>query len=201
MDRTHADRQGKENLPGGGEPGLGIGQAPQVRLPDEVQSGQGALHDARGVWGKREPADRQNNAEQNEQWHADLGGHFNALDQAARQNVDVHPERQNEPEDGFSRKVVDRLAFGADKLVEKRGRGDLTEGSDEGVENIGKRPRFDVHIIGCDAEGGKQTEDPDVLEPPEGSQLVKHAGGGMVPKLPAVAAYSPLHPKERYAHQ
>ncbi len=201
VDRAHADGQGEEDLPHGGEPGAGLEEARSLWLVEELVAVHGALDHARVVRAQGEGADGQHQAEADQERHADLGRDLDPALEPAGEDPDVERQGEDEPEERLPRHGEDRIRLhpqvGGEELGGRLG----AEGPLEGVPDVGQGPGLDVAVVGGHAEVGEQAEDAYVLEPPVAPQPVEHSRRRVVPELPAVAADRPLHPQERQPHE
>ncbi len=102
MNRTHANRQSKKDLPSRGNPDLRIPKRVKVRCPEKGQPfgrpgnglfvGPTAIHRLGASTGNNhQPTNRQNRRKQNEQRHSDLCDEFNSFRQPARENENIQP--------------------------------------------------------------------------------------------------------------
>ncbi len=150
---------------------------------------------------EREAADDEDDAEEDQQRHADLRRELDPLREAAREDPDVQHEGEHEPEERLGREREERRLVHAEVLGEELSSVGVAERPHQRVPDVGERPRLDVAVVGRDRQVREEAEDADVLQPALFPIRSSMPGRGVVAELPAVAADRPLHPEERDAHQ
>ncbi len=204
-DDAEADREGEEDLAGGGEPELGVFElgADVAWVPHEAEAIDEVLVWEVWVGGSEgEDADEDDDCEDDEGGHGPEAEFFDSFGEAAVDDDVVEDIDDEEEEDDLVMVFTEREAIGGgsdevgpvvlvglDISAEVHMSGDVAVG-------VAEAPGFDVDIVHVDHHGDDDAEDAALFAPGVADDGVEDTWAGVIAFLAGVAAEGPFCPAD-----